>query len=357
MAIFDIESKNNRLSELDNKAVEPDFWNNQVKAKEVIAQSNTLRAVIKPFESLESSLQDAEDMFELIELEEDASSSELAIQEAKSSIKKAQENFEKLELQSLLNGPMDSNNAYLTLHAGAGGTESCDWAEMLYRMYCRYAEKNGFEVELLELQPGDEAGIKSVTFKISGACAYGYMKCERGVHRLVRISPFDSNSRRHTSFVALDVVAELTEDIEVEIEDKDLRIDTFRSSGSGGQHVNTTDSAVRLTHLSTGLVVACQAERSQHKNKASAMKMLKAKIYEYELDKKRKSLEQFYGAKGEIAWGSQIRSYVMQPYTMANDHRTGEKQSNVTGVLDGDIQLFIESYLKQSAEQNQQTGE
>ncbi len=357
MAIFDIESKNNKLAELDKQTIEPDFWNNQAKAKEVIVQSNTLRAVIKPFESLESSLQDAEDMFELIELEEDDSSAELAIKEAISSIKKAQDNFEKLELHTLLNSPMDSNNAYLILHAGAGGTESCDWAEMLYRMYCRYAEKSGFEVELLELQPGDEAGIKSVTFKISGAYAYGYMKCERGVHRLVRISPFDSNSRRHTSFVALDVVAELPDDLEIEIEDKDLRIDTYRSSGSGGQHVNTTDSAVRLTHLPTGLVVACQAERSQHKNKASAMKMLKAKIYEYELDKKRKSLEQFYGSKGEIAWGSQIRSYVMQPYTMANDHRTGEKQSNVTGVLDGDIQLFIEAYLKQSAEQNQQNGE
>ncbi|MDA3799433.1 MAG: peptide chain release factor 2 [Kiritimatiellae bacterium] len=354
---FDIESKNNKLAELDKQTIEPDFWNNQAKAKEVIVQSNTLRAVIKPFESLESSLQDAEDMFELIELEEDDSSAELAIKEAISSIKKAQDNFEKLELHTLLNSPMDSNNAYLILHAGAGGTESCDWAEMLYRMYCRYAEKSGFEVELLELQPGDEAGIKSVTFKISGAYAYGYMKCERGVHRLVRISPFDSNSRRHTSFVALDVVAELPDDLEIEIEDKDLRIDTYRSSGSGGQHVNTTDSAVRLTHLPTGLVVACQAERSQHKNKASAMKMLKAKIYEYELDKKRKSLEQFYGSKGEIAWGSQIRSYVMQPYTMANDHRTGEKQSNVTGVLDGDIQLFIEAYLKQSAEQNQQNGE
>jgi peptide chain release factor 2 len=357
VAIFDIESKNNKLAELDKQTIEPDFWNNQAKAKEVIVQSNTLRAVIKPFESLESSLQDAEDMFELIELEEDDSSAELAIKEAISSIKKAQDNFEKLELHTLLNSPMDSNNAYLILHAGAGGTESCDWAEMLYRMYCRYAEKSGFEVELLELQPGDEAGIKSVTFKISGAYAYGYMKCERGVHRLVRISPFDSNSRRHTSFVALDVVAELPDDLEIEIEDKDLRIDTYRSSGSGGQHVNTTDSAVRLTHLPTGLVVACQAERSQHKNKASAMKMLKAKIYEYELDKKRKSLEQFYGSKGEIAWGSQIRSYVMQPYTMANDHRTGEKQSNVTGVLDGDIQLFIEAYLKQSAEQNQQNGE
>jgi peptide chain release factor 2 len=224
-------------------------------------------------------------------------------------------------------------------------------------MYGRYADRHGFEVETMELQQGDEAGIKSVTFKVSGPYAYGYMKCERGVHRLVRISPFDSNSRRHTSFVALDVVAELADDIEVEIEDNDLRIDTFRASGAGGQHVNTTDSAVRLTHLPTGLVVACQAERSQHKNKATAMKMLKAKIFEYELDKKRKSLEQFYGAKGEIAWGSQIRSYVMQPYTMANDHRTGEKQSNVTAVLDGDIQVFIEAYLKQSAEQNQASEE
>ena len=353
MVIFDIDSKCDKLAELDQQSIEPGFWDSQSKAKGVIDESNKLRTVIKPFESVVNALQEADDMFELIELEDDESSSTLALSEAESSIKKAQTNFETLEMHSLLNNPMDSNNAYLTLHAGAGGTESCDWAEMLYRMYGRYADRNGFEVEAMELQPGDEAGIKSATFKISGPYAYGYMKCERGVHRLVRISPFDSNKRRHTSFVALDVVAELADDVEVEIEDKDLRIDTFRSSGSGGQHVNTTDSAVRLTHLPTGLAVACQAERSQHKNKATAMKMLKAKIYEYEQDKKRKSLEQFYGAKGEIAWGSQIRSYVMQPYTMANDHRTGEKQSNVTAVLDGDIQVFIEAYLKQSAEQNQ----
>lgn len=357
MVIFDVKSKCDKLAELDQLSIEPGFWDSQSKAKGVIDESNKLRTVIKPFESVVNSLQDADDMFELIELEDDESSSELALNEAESSIKKAQKNFDILEMHSLLNSPMDSNNAYLTLHAGAGGTESCDWAEMLYRMYGRYADRHGFEVETMELQQGDEAGIKSVTFKVSGPYAYGYMKCERGVHRLVRISPFDSNSRRHTSFVALDVVAELADDIEVEIEDNDLRIDTFRASGAGGQHVNTTDSAVRLTHLPTGLVVACQAERSQHKNKATAMKMLKAKIFEYELDKKRKSLEQFYGAKGEIAWGSQIRSYVMQPYTMANDHRTGEKQSNVTAVLDGDIQVFIEAYLKQSAEQNQASEE
>jgi peptide chain release factor 2 len=356
VVIFDIDTKCAKLADFDQKAVEPGFWDSQSKAKKVIEESNKLRAIIKPFESVVNALQEADDMFELVELEDDESSSELALNEAESSIEKAKTNFDTLEMHSLLNGPMDSNNAYLILHAGAGGTESCDWAEMLHRMYVRYADRHEFDVEVMELQPGDEAGIKSVTFKISGAYAYGYMKCERGVHRLVRISPFDSNSRRHTSFVALDVVAELADDVEVEIEDKDLRIDTFRSSGSGGQHVNTTDSAVRLTHLPTGLAVACQAERSQHKNKATAMKMLKAKIYEYEQDKKRKSLEQFYGAKGEIAWGSQIRSYVMQPYTMANDHRTGEKQSNVTAVLDGDIQVFIEAYLKQSAEQKQEKG-
>ncbi len=357
MVIFDIENKCEKLAELEQQTIEPGFWDNQNKAKNVIDESNKLRAVIKPFESVVTSLQDADDMFELIELEDDEDSSSSALGEAEVSIKKAQKNFDTLEMHSLLNNPMDSHNAYLTLHAGAGGTESCDWAEILYRMYCRYADRHGFEVEVMEFQEGDEAGIKSVTFKVSGPYAYGYMKCERGVHRLVRISPFDSNSRRHTSFVALDVVAELADDIEIEIEDNDLRIDTFRSSGAGGQHVNTTDSAVRLTHLPTGIVVACQGERSQHKNKATAMKMLKAKIYEYEQDKKRKSLEQFYGAKGEIAWGSQIRSYIMQPYTMANDHRTGEKLSNVTAVLDGDIQVFIEAYLKQSAEENQTNKE
>ncbi|MDD4443439.1 MAG: peptide chain release factor 2, partial [Kiritimatiellae bacterium] len=252
-------------------------------------------------------------------------------------------------LQSLLGGKLDACNAFLTLHSGAGGTESCDWADMLFRMYRMYCEDNGFEIEVLDSQPGEEAGLKSVTFLVTGPYAYGYLKAERGVHRLVRISPFDANKRRHTSFSSLDVVAELTDEIEVEIKDEDLRIDTYRSGGAGGQHVNKTDSAVRLTHLETGIVVAVQSERSQHKNKSKAMSMLKAKLYEYYEDKKRKEMERFYGEKGEIAWGSQIRSYVFQPYTMVKDHRTDEQTSNVQGVMDGHIQPFIEAYLRQNA--------
>ena len=258
-------------------------------------------------------------------------------------------------MQSLLSGRLDRNSAFVSLHAGAGGTESCDWASMLFRMFQRYCSLKGFEVEVLDIQPGDEAGIKNATFAVRGAYAYGFMKCERGVHRLVRISPFDSNKRRHTSFASLDAVAELDDDIEVEILDKDLRVDTYRSSGSGGQHVNKTDSAIRLTHMPTGIVVSCQAERSQHANRNKAMKMLQARVYELELDKKRKEMERFYGQKGEIAWGSQIRSYVLQPYTMVKDHRTGAETSNVAAVLDGDLDRFIDAYLKQEKAEEKAT--
>jgi peptide chain release factor 2 len=266
--------------------------------------------------------------------------------EAAATLDRAATGFKRLEVQSLLSGRMDSCNAFLMLHAGAGGTESCDWADMLLRMYRRYCERRGFEIELIDFQPGDEAGIRSATLQMSGPYAYGFMKAERGVHRLVRISPFDSNKRRHTSFVSLDVVAEIEDDIEVDIRDEDLRVDTYRSGGAGGQHVNKTDSAVRITHMPTGIVVACQAERSQHKNRAKAMKILKAKLYEWHLDKQRKDLEKFYGEKGEITWGSQIRSYVLQPYTMVKDHRTDVETSNVQAVLDGDLQDFVDGYLK-----------
>ncbi len=289
-------------------------------------------------------------MLNLAELEEDDAQRNQAVEYIDESIRDVDSSFEKLEIQSLLSAEIDSSNAYLTLHAGAGGTESCDWADMLFRMYGRYSEMQGFQFDLLEFQPGDEAGIKRATVQISGAYAYGYLKAERGVHRLVRISPFDSNKRRHTSFAAVDVVAEIPDDIEVEISDSDIRVDTYRASGAGGQHVNTTDSAVRITHLSTGLVSACQAERSQHMNRAKAMKMLRAKVYERILAEKRKDMEKFYGAKGEIAWGSQIRSYVLQPYTMVKDHRCGVETSNVQKVLDGDIQMFIEGWLKSKAE-------
>lgn len=288
-------------------------------------------------------------MLELLEDEEEPAQRQRALADMEEDLAEAEKALEALELRSLLSGKLDASNAFLTLHAGAGGTESCDWANMLLRMYSRYAQEQGFECTIMEFQPGDEAGIKRATIQISGTYAYGYMRAERGVHRLVRISPFDSNKRRHTSFVAIDVVAELTDDIDVEINDGDLRVDTYRSSGSGGQHVNTTDSAIRLTHLPTGLVVACQAERSQHMNREKAMNMLRAKIYELRMDEKRQDMEKFYGAKGEIAWGSQIRSYVLQPYTLVKDHRCGVETSNVQKVLDGDIQMFIEGWLKHQA--------
>jgi len=301
---------------------------------------------LKPFLALASNLQDVEIMLELASGESDEAQKQHAFGEASATLEKSEKAFKQLELQSLLSGKLDLNNAYVTLHAGAGGTESCDWADMLFRMYHRYCEDQGFEIEIMDYQPGEEAGIRSVSFLVSGAYVYGYLKAERGVHRLVRISPFDANKRRHTSFASVDIVAELADDIEVEIIESDLRVDTYRSSGKGGQHVNKTDSAIRITHIPTGIVVACQAERSQHKNRSKAYKMLKAKLYELKMDEKRKDLERFYGPKGEIAWGSQIRSYVLQPYTMVKDHRTGVETSNVNAVLDGEINDFIEGYLK-----------
>ncbi len=346
---LDIDNRRVILVKLENIATGGEFWSDQNAAREVIAKTNAQRAFVRPFDELGHLLDDCDLLLELAEAEAPGADRQQALGEIVASFDKADAMFSRLRLQSLLSGKLDACNAYITLHSGAGGTESCDWADMLYRMYRMYCEDNGFEVEVLDIQPGEEAGLKSVTMLVSGSYAYGYFKAERGVHRLVRISPFDANKRRHTSFSSLDVVAELTDEIEVEIKDEDLRVDTYRSGGSGGQHVNKTDSAVRLTHLATGIVVAVQSERSQHKNKSKAMSMLKAKLYEYYEDKKRKEMERFYGEKGEIAWGSQIRSYVFQPYTMVKDHRTDEQTSNVQAVMDGRIQPFIEAYLKQNA--------
>lgn len=350
--IFDVANKEEEFKILEAKAASPEFWDNPDKARTIIAKTNQLRAILKPFGELSEIVDELEMMLE-IATEEEGAEQEKSLNEASKIVAQAEEMFAALELKSLLNGKLDANNAYLTLHAGAGGTESCDWADMLFRMYRRYCERNNFDCEIVDYLPGEEAGIKSVTFLVKGDFAYGYMKAERGVHRLVRISPFDSNKRRHTSFAALDVVAEIDDDVDVEMADSDLRIDTYRASGAGGQHINKTDSAVRITHLPTGIVVACQSERSQHKNRAYAMKLLRAKIYEYRMDQKRQDLEKFYGQKGEIAWGSQIRSYVMQPYTMVKDHRTNCEYSNITAVLDGDIQRFIEAYLKKLATDKQ----
>ena len=346
---LDIENRRAALAQLEEEAAKPGFWDDQNAAKENIAKTNAQRAFVRPFDELVRLLEDSGLMLELAEAEGEGDARQQALAEVTHNCDKADVLFSKLRLQSLLGGKLDACNAYVTIHSGAGGTESCDWADMLFRMYRMYCEDNGFEIEILDQQPGEEAGLKSLSMLVSGPYAYGYLKAERGVHRLVRISPFDANKRRHTSFSSLDVVAELTEEIEVEIKDEDLRVDTYRSGGAGGQHVNKTDSAIRLTHLPTGIVVAVQSERSQHKNRSKAMSMLKAKIYELYEDRQRKEMERFYGEKGEIAWGSQIRSYVFQPYTMVKDHRTEEQTSNVQAVMDGHIQPFIEAYLKQNA--------
>ncbi len=331
---------------METRQADPAFWNDQARARKTIEAANRCRTVLTPFDTLAAAEDDVGLMLELGAEEEDEHQRDQALRDASQTLDRAETTFAKLETQSLLSGELDANNAYLSLHAGAGGTESCDWADMLYRMYRKYLEEHGYEVEVLELQAGDETGLKSITISAAGPFAYGYLKMERGVHRLVRISPFDANSRRHTSFAAVDIVAEVDDDIDVELADEDLRVDTFRASGAGGQHVNTTDSAVRVTHMPTGIVVSCQAERSQHKNRSKAMKVLKSRVYEWMLDQKRKDLEKFYGEKGEIAWGSQIRSYVMQPYTMVKDHRTSTETSNVSAVLDGAIHPFIESALR-----------
>ncbi len=344
--IFDEPKLRAQLKELESEASTPSFWNDQNKARETIARTNALRAVLDPLDRITALFEEAWIMCEIAELEEGESDRTAAANEVSAKVGLIEDEFNRVELHALLSGELDYNNAYVSLHAGAGGTESCDWAEILLRMYRRYVDLIGFKMDILYIQPGDEAGIKSASFMVSGPHAYGYLKGERGVHRLVRISPFDSNKRRHTSFAALDVVPEVDDDIDVRIDDKDLRVDTFRSSGAGGQHVNTTDSAVRITHMPTGIVVACQAERSQHKNRAKAMKILLAKLYEWEQDQKRKEMEKFYGDKGDIAWGRQIRSYVMQPYTMVKDHRTDVQVGNVDAVLDGMLDPFIEAYLK-----------
>lgn len=285
-------------------------------------------------------------LLEMAAAEGESAQQQETLREAEQRLAQLEKDYRAFELKSLLAEPFDAHNAYLSINAGAGGTESCDWAAMLHRMYTRYCEEHGFAIDLLDMQRGDEAGIKSVSMLVRGPYAYGYLKAERGVHRLVRISPFDAAKRRHTSFAALDVVAEVDDTVNIEILDKDLRVDTYRSSGAGGQHVNKTDSAVRIVHLPTGIVVQCQAERSQHSNREKCMKMLRAKLYEYEVDKKRREMEKFYGEKGEIAWGRQIRSYVLQPYTMVKDHRTDHETANTDAVLDGALDEFIEAYLR-----------
>jgi peptide chain release factor 2 len=324
---------------------EPTFWDSNERAQKHIAKLNGLKKTIGGLVAFNKKLDDAAVMIELIEMatpaEQEASGRELD-----TTVAALVEEIDRLEIASFLTGQFDRNNAIFSIQAGAGGTESNDWADILFRMYSRWCERRGFEVELMDVQPGDQAGISKATILIKGENAYGYAKAERGVHRLVRISPFDSNKRRHTSFCAVDVIAEINEDINIEVPDSEIRTDVYRSSGKGGQGVNTTDSAVRLTHIPTGIVVVCQNERSQIKNRASALNVLKARLYEKKLDEQRSEMEKFYGEKGEIGFGSQIRSYVLQPYQMVKDLRTGVSTSDTQGVLDGDLDRFITGWLR-----------
>ena len=343
-----IDERRRALAELEAQQASADFWSNQSKAKEVIAATNAERAYVQPFDALVKTADDAAVMLELAEMEE-GPAQQAALADTIAECDKADGFFAKLRMQSLLGGKFDACNVFVKLHAGQGGTAACDWVAMLYRMYQRYAESQGWKLEEYDEQPGEEAGLKDVYFRIEGPYAYGTMKAERGIHRLVRISPFDANKRRQTSFASVETVAEIADDIDVEIKDEDLRIDTYRSGGAGGQHVNKTDSAVRLTHIPTGIVVACQKERSQHMNKEKAMNMLRAQLYEYYEDQKKAEMDRFYGAKSANGWGSQIRSYVFCPYTMVKDLRTEVETSDVNGVMDGNIQPFIEAWLQQQA--------
>ncbi|RST77508.1 peptide chain release factor 2 [Siminovitchia acidinfaciens] len=339
---LDLEEKETRIAELDEQMADPSFWDDQSAAQTVINEANGLKDLVGEYNELIENQEDLEVTHELVKEEGDADLEA----ELEDDLKEFKDRLDKFELQLLLSEPYDKNNAILELHPGAGGTESQDWGSILLRMYTRWAEKHGFKVETLDYLPGDEAGIKSVTLLIKGHNAYGYLKSEKGVHRLVRISPFDSSGRRHTSFVSCEVMPEFNDDIEIEIRSEDIKVDTYRASGAGGQHVNTTDSAVRITHQPTGIVVTCQNERSQIKNRDSAMKMLKAKLYQREIEQKEKELADIRGEQKEIGWGSQIRSYVFHPYSMVKDHRTNTEVGNVQAVTDGDIDTFINAYLR-----------
>ena len=341
--IFDAPELSNRLTALEERMGVPTFWDDNDAAQEVIQEVKRLRGWLDPYRAIESKLRELEEFGALLEEEED----EALAEEWARELGGLEVAVERLELRNMLRGKDDARDALMTIHPGAGGTESQDWAEMLMRMYSRWAESHDFDVAVLDLQPGEEAGIKSVTLEVKGQYAYGYLKAEKGVHRLVRISPFDSQSRRHTSFASVFVYPDIEDDIEIDIDENDLRIDTFRASGAGGQHVNKTSSAVRITHLPTNIVVSCQQERSQHKNKATAMKMLKAALYEAEERKREEERQKVESEKTEIGWGNQIRSYVFQPYTMVNDHRTDLKSSDVQSVMNGDLDPFIEAYLKE----------
>jgi len=325
---------------LEKKTSEADFWNS-TNSKEILKELNILKKLAEEYERLNNMHEDVSVLTEFVEMGDSSFESEL-----NDKITETEQEIQNFKIKLLLDEKYDMNDVILTINSGAGGTEACDWTEMLYRMYDRWSNQNGFKVEILDSLSGEEAGIKSITLNIKGNYAYGYLKGEKGVHRLVRISPFDSNGKRHTSFAAVNVIPEIDDDVEVEIKNEDLKIDTYRASGAGGQHVNTTDSAVRITHIPTNTVVTCQKERSQIKNKETAMKILKSKLFEIELEKREKEMEDLKGTESKIEWGSQIRSYVFQTYKMVKDHRTKAEEGNVDKVMDGHINNFINEYLK-----------
>lgn len=337
--------KKSQLQKLEKQMSKKGFWDNSDSAQSVISQLKALKSVIEPVEEMQQQVKDLRELFDLAAAESDQEEFRSLEDDLEALVKRC----EQIELAGLLSRPEDMKNCFLSIHAGAGGTESCDWASMLLRMYTRYFDANKYDYKELDITPGEEAGIRSITLSVSGPFAFGKLSCETGVHRLVRISPFDANKRRHTSFAAVDCVPEFEDDINIEINENDIRTDFYRASGAGGQHVNKTSSAVRITHEPTGIVVQCQNERSQHNNRAQAMKMLKAKLYMLEQQKRDDELAKLYGNKGEIAWGNQIRSYVLQPYQMVKDHRTDFQVGNVQAVLDGEIDGFIESYLRHRA--------
>ena len=340
--IFDLENLKIEIENLEKQTFEPDFWNSE-NSQEILKNIIAKKKIIEEYDKLNGLFDDVTTIIEFIEMGDISFENEL--EQKSEDLKKEINNF---KTKLLLDEEYDTNNAILTINSGAGGTEACDWAEMLYRMYDRWANRHNFKVEVLDSLAGEEAGIKSITLNTKGNYVYGYLTGEKGVHRLVRISPFDSNARRHTSFAAVNVTPEIEDDVEINIRTEDLKIDTYRASGAGGQHVNTTDSAVRITHIPTNTVVTCQNERSQLKNRETAMKILKSKLFELELEKREKEMADLKGVESKIEWGSQIRSYVFQPYKMVKDHRTKAEEGNVEKIMDGDIDLFINEYLKYS---------
>ncbi|MEW6110716.1 MAG: peptide chain release factor 2 [Thermodesulfobacteriota bacterium] len=348
--IFDLEAKISRLNELQKTQEDSQFWSDPEAAKAVLKEQKRISTMVENYEGLNRELDDTAVLLELALEEGDRS----VLKEVEQKLGDIERHLEGLEIQRLFTQPEDVADAIVEIHAGAGGTEAQDWAQMLLRMYLRWAEREGHQTQVLDTIEGEEAGLKSVTFSVDGEYAYGRLRAEVGIHRLVRISPFDANARRHTSFAAVFVYPSVSDDVEIDINEADLRIDTYRSSGAGGQHVNKTDSAVRITHLPTGIVVQCQNERSQHKNRAMAMKILRSRLYDLELEKKREEKDRLHKQKKEIAWGSQIRSYVLQPYQMVKDHRTNYEIGNVNAVLDGDISTFIQELLAQQARESRE---